>query len=58
MIKVAAVFSVTMTMSLSIYLFSYDIFNIAHVAWIHYIVPFSVGVIFAASSIMIYVENS
>ena len=58
MIKVAAVFSVTMTMSLSIYLFSYDIFNIAHVAWIHYIIPFSVGVVFAASSIMIYVENS
>jgi len=58
MLKVIAVFSVTITMSLSIYLFSYDIFNIAHVAWIHYIVPFSVGVVFAGSIIMLYVENS
>ena len=57
MLIVIAVFSVSITMSLSIYLFSYDIFNIAHVAWIHYIVPFSVGVIFAASSIMMYVDS-
>jgi len=57
MLKVIAVFSVTITMSLSIYLFSYDIFNITSVAWIHYIVPFSVGVVFAASSIMMYVDS-
>jgi hypothetical protein len=58
MLKVIAIFSVTITMSLSIYLFSYDIFNITSVAWIHYIIPFTVGMIFAASSVMLFLDRS
>ena len=58
MIKTTAIFSVTITVALSTYIFSHDIFNANAVAWIHYIVPFSVGTIFAGSSIMLFLDKS
>mgnify|MGYP003626994474 CR=1 FL=1 len=58
MLKTVAIFSVTITVALSTYIFSYDIFNANAVAWIHYIIPFSVGMIFAGSTVMLYLDNS
>ena len=58
MLKVTAITSVVITTTLSTYLFSYDIFNANAVAWIHYIIPFAVGMIFAASSVMLFLDRS
>jgi|8_EtaG_2_1085327.scaffolds.fasta_scaffold01601_5 hypothetical protein len=57
MLKITAITSVVITTTLSTYLFSYDIFNANAVAWIHYIIPFTVGMIFAASSVMLFLDS-